>query len=157
MEPQEASILLAAEIKGYKMGADFVLLEQWTGAELERPKLGRLRAVVQAGLVNAVFVLSSDRLSRDLLHLLILFDEFQKAGAKLEFVHVIADATTEGQLMLHFQGYAARLEREQIVERTMRAKEKIAKSGRLPNGTSPGLFGYDYDLVERVRNINEQE
>ena len=39
----------------------------------------------------------------------------------------------------------------------MRSKEKVARSGRLPNGTNVGLFGYDYDKIKKIRTIKELE
>ena len=69
----------------------------------------------------------------------------------------ISDSTPEGQLLRYVQGYAGQRERAQIAERSMRAKEAVARSGRLPNGTNVGLFGYDYDKVSKVRTVNEFE
>ena len=157
METQEARCRLAAEQKGYEVPDDLIWRERWTGAELDRPMLNQVRQAARAGLLDALFVYVPDRLSREPVHLLMLLDEFQKCGVSLHFVEGISDSTPEGQLLMHVQGYAAQRERAQIAERAMRGKEAVARSGRLPNGTNTGLFGYDYDRVRKVRTVNEIE
>ena len=87
----------------------------------------------------------------------MLLDELERCGVKLQFVEGISDSNPEGQLLMHVQGYAGQRERAQISERSMRGKEAVARSGRLPNGTNTGLFGYDYDRIKKVRTINETE
>ena len=37
----------------------------------------------------------------------------------------------------------------------MRAKEAVARAGRLPNGTNSGVYGYHYDKILKVRTFNE--
>lgn len=157
LETQEARCRHAAEQMGYEVPVDLIWRERWTGADLDRPMLNQVRQAARAGLFDALFVYCPDRLSREPVHLLMLLDEFQKCGVSLHFVEGISDSTPEGQLLMHVQGYAAQRERAQIAERSMRAKEAVARSGRLPNGTNTGLFGYDYDRVRKVRTVNEKE
>ena len=116
-----------------------------------------MREAARAGQISALFVYTPDRLSRDPIHLLLLLNELQANDVKLQFVEGISDSTTEGQLMMYVQGYAGQRERAQIAERSMRAKEAVARSGRLPNGTNSGLYGYDYDKTNKVRTVNETE
>ena len=157
LETQQIRCRLAAEKMGYEVPSEFIWAEQWTAVDLERPMLDLVRQSARAGLIDALFVYTPDRLSREPVHLLMLLDEFQKSSVKLQFVEGISDATPEGQLLMHVQGYAAQRERAQIAERSMRAKEAVARSGRLPNGTNVGLYGYDYDKVRKVRTVNEKE
>ena len=157
LETQEARCRRAAEEMGYEVVAEFIWREQWSGADLDRPMLNQVRQAAQVGLFDALFVYCPDRLSREPIHLLMLLDEFQKSGVSLHFVEGISDSTPEGQLLMHVQGYAAQRERAQIAERSIRAKEAVARSGRLPIGTNTGLFGYDYDKLKKVRTINEKE
>ena len=142
---------------GFEVPEEFALREIWTGADLERPMLDRLRRSVRENAVEAVFAYSPDRLSRDPLHLLMLVQEFQDHGVPLYFVDGKLEDTPEGRLVLYVQGYAGQKERSLIAERTMRGKREVAKSGRLPNGTGYGIFGYDYDKETKTRSINEAE
>ncbi len=142
---------------GYEVPAEFIWAEQWIAVDLERPMLNLVRQAARAGLIDPFFVYTPDWLSCEPVHLLMLLDEFQKSGVKLRFVEGISDVTPEGQLLMHVQGFAAQRERAQIAERSMRAKEAVARSGRLPNGANFGLYGYDYDKVKKVRTVNEKE
>ncbi|MDO8637782.1 MAG: recombinase family protein, partial [Dehalococcoidia bacterium] len=83
-----------------------------------------------------------DRLARDGLYLLLLVDEFEKAGAKVVFVTEPHESTPEGQLLTYVRGWASKLEALKIKERTVRGRKQRAKNGRLPaNGK---LYGYLY-------------
>lgn len=84
--------------------------------------LDRLRRAVRKKLLDAVFVYSPDRLSRDPLHQQMLVQEFQDHGVVLHFVEGKLEDTPEGRLVLYVQGYAGQKERSQIAERTMRGK-----------------------------------
>ena len=157
LETQEELCRAMAKQMGYDVHEEFVLRETWTGADLERPMLDRMRRAAREKLVDAEFVYNSDRLSRDPLHLLMLVQEFQDAGVSLHFVEGSLEDTPEGRLVLYVQGYAGQKERAWIARRTMEGKEKTAKSGRLPNGTGYGIFGCDYNRDAKTRAINEAE
>ena len=142
---------------GYAVKDEFVWPDTRSGEDPESAALDSMLKAVRQRLVDAVFVYTSDRLSRDPLHLLVLIQEFQDAGVLLEFVDGQLEDTPEGRLVLYVQGYAAQKERRQIAERTMRGKEAVARSGRLPCGTGAGMYGYDYDPVAKTRTINEEQ
>lgn len=146
-----------AERMGYTVKNEFVWPDIRSGEDPESAVLNNMLGAVRQKLVDAVFVYTSDRLSRDPLQLLVLVQEFQDAGVLLEFVDGKLEDTPEGRLVLYVQGYAAQKERRQIAERTMRGKEAVAKSGRLPCGTGAGMYGYDYDPALGIRTINEAE
>ena len=50
----------------------------FSGADLNRPGLDHLRDLTQEGQIEAILVLSPDRLSRKQSHQIILLEEFQK-------------------------------------------------------------------------------
>lgn len=157
LETQIDQCKAAAFERGYQVNPEFIVRDSWTGDEIERPALDGLRAAVASGVLDAVMVYSADRLSRDPVHLLMLLREFTEAGVTLESVLGSFDTSAEGQFLTYVQGYVGQMERKQIAERTMRGKEQVAKSGRLPCGTGAGLYGYDYDPVLKVRTVNEVE
>ncbi len=146
-----------AERMGYTVKDEFVWPDTRSGEDPESAALDSMLKAVRQRLVDAVFVYTSDRLSRDPLHLLVLIQEFQDAGVLLEFVDGQLEDTPEGRLVLYVQGYAAQKERRQIAERTMRGKEAVARSGRLSCGTGAGMYGYDYDPIAKTRTINEEQ
>ena len=71
-----------AEEDGSPVDLAQVSQERWTGANLDRPLLGQLRQAVKAGEVSVLYVYSPDRLSRNPLHLVRLFEEFASAGVE---------------------------------------------------------------------------
>ena len=56
----------------------------------------------------------------------------EQAAVRLDFVTEDFENTATGQLLRSVKAFAAELEREKIVERTMRGKRERARSGRLP-------------------------
>ena len=146
-----------AESMGYIVDPESVWTDTLSAEYLERPVMDRMLSAVRQKSVDAVLVYDSDRLAREPLDLLLVVQEFQDAGVLLEFVNGELEDTPDGRLVMYVQGYAAQKERRQIIERTMRGKEAVAKSGQLPNGTGAGLFGYDYDPDAKIRTINEAE
>ena len=105
------------------------------------------------GAIDIVLAYAVDRLSRNQNQTGVLFDEVEQYGAKLEFVTEEFEETAVGRFILAARAFAAEVEREKITERTMRGKGQRAKSGRLPQGTGKGCYGYIYDLESGKRRI----
>ena len=145
------------ESEGYRTSERFIYREVWTGADKERPELARLMADVRAGKVRAVYVYHIDRWSRDPLHSLQLFDELLSHDVQLRPVNGTLEDTPEGRLILYVQGFAGQQERLRFIDRTRGGKAAVARTGRLPNGTGAGLYGYDYDKTNKVRVVKEEE
>jgi DNA invertase Pin-like site-specific DNA recombinase len=116
-----------------------VVDDGYSGAELVRPALDRLRTAVRAHQVDLVLVHDPDRLSRKLAHQLLLADEIERAGVRLEFVTTPREETPEGRLLLHVKGVISEYEREKIRERSMRGKSEKARRGLF---LGPPPFGY---------------
>lgn len=121
----------------------------------ERPLLSEAREQIKQGLYDSIICFSVDRLSRNISHLLILIDEFQRFNTELFFVKEQLDDTPEGKLMLSIQGYLAEVEREKIKERTGRGKRhKLLQGQFIPAGN---LYGYTYDRETNRRVPIETE
>lgn len=56
-----------------------------SGLRLDRPALGRLRAAVARGDVDAILLTAPDRLARDGARLAQLLEEFEQAGVQVAF------------------------------------------------------------------------
>lgn len=84
----------------------------------------------------------------------MLFDEVQRAGARLLCVTERFEENAVGRFILAARAFTAEVEREKIVERTMRGKGERARSGRLPQGTGKGCYGYRYDPATGKRTID---
>ena len=157
METQDEDGRAKARDLGYHREPKYVFTETESGAFMDRPELERLLRVVKDGEVELVVVLDADRLARDPLDLLNIMKVFSQAGVQLEFVHGPSPDSPEGELIMFLMGWAGKTERNLIRRRTMQAKERVARSGRMPQSLGPGMTGYDYDIISKTVTINESE
>ena len=155
LETQLEACLGKVESEGYHGATVDVLREEWSGADLDRPVLRKLRQDIADGRYAAVFIFDADRLVRHFLLSMIFRYECEEAGVPLHFVNGQAGTSDEDRLVQMVEGYVAQKEREKISERTTRGKLATARAGRMPVGTA--LYGYDYDKVTKKRTINVRE
>src|SRR5215218_29787 len=114
-----------------------------SGARLDRPALDRLRDCAQHGEVEAVVVLSPDRLARNYAHQWLLVEEFAKWQTRWIFLQNPFSDTPQGKLLTQMQGMMAEYERTQILERTRRGRLEKARRGEyLP--WAYRCYGYHY-------------
>ncbi|MFC1892898.1 recombinase family protein [Chloroflexota bacterium] len=139
---QAEACLKYCQDKGYDVA--YQISETYSGLGLERPKLDELRELVRSNAIDVPVVYCLDRLSRDPTHGVILTEELQKHGVRLEAVIEDVDNSDLGKLISYIRGFAAKLEAEKIRERTIRGKKERVRAGRLPGGRFSKLYGYDY-------------
>jgi site-specific DNA recombinase len=151
----EGTSLESQEAACRKLAKDAdVVHEVYSGAYLhDRPELSKIRDKIEAGYYKRFVCHSIDRLSRNIGHLAILLDQFERYGVTLEFVTEKLDSTPEGKLLHSVKGYAAEVEREKIRERTMRGRRHAALNGTYSYRRK--LFGYD--VHGERRTVNEAE
>ena len=94
-----------------------------SGETLIRPALEELRQRIEVGEISAVYCLDPDRLSRKLLHQLLLTEEWERKGIALHFVHGDYKKTPEGNLFMH-SGSNFEFEKAKITERMCRGRRK---------------------------------
>ncbi len=128
-----------------------------SGALLERDGLSELREALRHGTADVIVAYAVDRLSRSQNHIGLLFDEFEGAGVTMAFVTERFEDTAVGRFILAARAFIAEIEREKIAERTMRGKEERARSGRIPQATGRGMYGYHYDSDSGRRIINHEQ
>ena len=161
LDSQKEACLKKASELGYSVNEDYILNEVYSGLTIERPQLERLRNWVKTNEVAAVIVYSTDRLSRDPLHLLLLADECEKAKVHLCFVTEPLNNSMEGQLLGFVRGWASKLEVLKIRERSNRGMRQRALAGKLSIGKGTKLYGFDYvsgrGEGEGIRYVNERE
>lgn len=139
----EACIQKAVEL-GYDAGQADVFEDQWTGAELARPALARLRAKTRNGEYAAIIFYELDRLSRNQAHIYILLDECERRGVKLEGVKDTLDSSPLGKLVMSIKAFIAEIEREKIRDRCQRGKNKKMDEGKILGSGTP-RYGYRID------------
>ena len=128
-----------------------------SGASLDRPGLEQVRRAMRDGSCDVVLAHALDRLSRNQNHVGVLFDEADEADVKLDFVIEDFEDTAMGKFILATRAFMAETEREKIVERTVRGKLERARSGRLPQATGKGCYGYTYVPATGQRDLNPEQ
>jgi site-specific DNA recombinase len=123
---------------------DAFIDDGYSGAELDRPALNRLRQATGEARVDVVLAYDPDRLSRKLYHQMILAEEFEKQGIKLEFVTQDMGDSPEDRMFFNMRGLVAEYEREKIRERTIRGSREKARQGKVVNAGVPP-FGFRYN------------
>jgi site-specific DNA recombinase len=142
LSSQLTELRALAARRGYTIIGEYID-DGISGAVLERPKLAELRALVRNRGVEVVLAHTTDRISRELVHLLLVTDEVRRSGARLEYVTHTPDDTAEGQFREQVLGAVAQLERAKIRERTNRGRREKARRGLVPSGPVP--LGYRRD------------
>jgi site-specific DNA recombinase len=113
-----------------------------SGGLLERPGLTALRNAVKAGAFSVVVCKDPDRLSRELVHQLIITDEIERS-AQLRFVNFARDsATPEGNLFFQMRGVISQFEKAKITQRMTDGRRQKARNGEVP--VFAAAYGYDY-------------
>ena len=133
-----------ARDRGYNVAGDRVFEDDgYSGAQLERPGLERVRDLAAEGRIEAVLVYEPDRLSRKYAYQVLLMEELARNGVETVFVKAPAMETPEERLLLQFQGMIAEYERAQILERSRRGKRHRARRGEV-SVLSGAPYGYRY-------------
>jgi len=115
-----------------------------------------LRQAAREGRVDAVLAYDPDRLSRKLYHQMILAEEFEKQGIKLEFITQDMGTSPEDRMFFNMRGLVSEYEREKIRERTMRGSREKARQGKVVSaGAIP--FGFCYNKEKATLEENSEK
>jgi site-specific DNA recombinase len=150
IESQKAILIDYAQTRGFKIPSEFIFSDDGvSGILLRRPALDKLRDHIAEGVVDNIFILSPDRLSRKYAYQVLLIEEFKKSGAQVFFKSSPPSNTPGETLLEQMQGMFAEYERAQITERTRRGKIHKARNGSLSVfGKAP--YGYRYISASMV-------
>ena len=112
-----------------------------SGARLDRPGLDALRDAAEAGLFDAVWCLSPDRLARVYAYQVVVLDELARFGVRMLFSDAPAiDDDPQARLLTQVQGVIAEYERAKISERYRRGKLYRSRAGEVISWKAP--YGY---------------
>ncbi|HKM42652.1 MAG TPA: recombinase family protein [Limnochordia bacterium] len=126
-----------------------------SGETLDRPALERLRREIGGGEINYVYCLDPDRLSRKLLHQLLLTEEWERQGVSLHFVNGNYSKTPEGNLFYALRGAISEFEKAKITERMCRGRREKARQGRVLRDFQ--IYGYDFERKNEQLIVNPDE
>jgi DNA invertase Pin-like site-specific DNA recombinase len=121
--------------------------EGFSGGNINRPDFKRMMELVKAKQFDVVAVYKVDRIARNIVDFVNIFDELEKLNVKLVSVTEGFDPSTPiGKMMMLMLASFAEMERMNIAQRVKDNMKELAKLGRWSGGTPP--TGY---IVEKVR------
>lgn len=145
-----------ASQKGYLIVAELAEDDRGaSGAAIDLPQLNRVRDMARAGQFDVLVVRELDRLSRNLAKQLIIEEELNRAGVRIEYVLADYDDTPEGNLQKHIRATVAEYEREKIKERMVRGRRNKIKAGKvIIHRKSP--YGYACNAQSLLEIIEDE-
>jgi site-specific DNA recombinase len=134
-----------AKQKGWTLEEDQLYLDEgYSGASLNRLGLDALRDAAAMAEFDVVLITAPDRLARKYVHQVLLIEELQQRGCRVEFVERPMSQDPNDQLLLQIRGAVAEYERTLIAERMRRGRLAKLRAGQLlPWVRVP--FGYRTD------------
>ena len=128
--------------QGWTLGEDRIFRDDgYSGANLKRPALDRLRDMMRARELDRLVITAPDRLARNYVHQIVLIDEFERAGCQVEFLDRPMSQDPHDQLLLQIRSAVAEYERTLITERMRRGRLAKLRAGTLLPWTRPP-YGY---------------
>lgn len=151
IEQQVERLKSHTQQEGWTLEEERVYLDEgYSGASLNRPGLDALRDAAAMTEFDVLLVAAPDRLARKYVHQVLLIEELQGRGCRVEFVERPMSQDPNDQLLLQIRGAVAEYERTLIAERMRRGRLAKLRAGQLlPWMRVP--FGYRTD-PERPRD-----
>jgi site-specific DNA recombinase len=109
---------------------------------LNRPGLDSLRDRAALAEFDVVLITEPDRLARNYVHQMLVIDELERRGIRVEFLDRPMSNDPHDRLLLQIRGAVAEYERTQISDRMRRGRLMKYRTGRLLPWTRPPMpFG----------------
>jgi len=140
---------------GAKENEILVFVDSESGEFLNRTEFQKAIDTVENSNVDYFICLDPDRFSRKTVNALIAHEKIEKQGTEIVYCNNEYDKSPEGRLFLQMKMIIAEYEKEKIKVRTMMGKLGKAKRKLLTH--NPNLYGYDYDPINDLLIINEEE
>jgi site-specific DNA recombinase len=145
IDSQTSAIRERIRRDGFTIDDDRIFCDEgYSGSELLRPSLEKLRDLIAASLIDRLYVHTPDRLARKYSHQALLLEEMGRSKCEIIFGdHEGLAQNPETNLLVQMQGVIAEYEREKILERTRRGRRHAAANGNVSVfGGAP--YGYRY-------------
>lgn len=143
--------------QGWNINEELIFIDDgYTGANLERPEMTRLRKCVQEGKVDCIIVYRLDRLSRNLKDAVnLVMGEWIDTSYLKSVTEPIDTTTPLGKQIFYILMGFAEMEREVIKDRVWSGKVTRAKEGK--NAGFKPAYGYINELGNPGNFIVVQE
>jgi site-specific DNA recombinase len=145
IDQQLTRLLAYVEQQGWTLQERHIYRDDgYSGASLTRPGLDALRDRVALAEIDLLLISAPDRLARNSVHQVLLLEEFQHGGCRVEFLEHPMSQDPHDQLLLQIRGAVAEYERTLIAERMRRGRlQKLQAGSLLPWTRAP--YGYRTD------------
>lgn len=108
IEQQLERLKAHLHLQGEQLLAENVFRDDgYSGASLTRPGLDRLRDRVKSVTLDRVLLTSPDRLARNYVHQMVLIEEWERSGCRVEFLDRPMSQDPHDQLLLQIRGAVA--------------------------------------------------
>jgi len=151
IEQQLKRLLAHVTAQGWHLAEEHIFRDDgYSGAKLNRPGLDNLRDRAAMAEFELVLLTAPDRLARKYVHQVLILEELEGLGCRVEFLDRPMSDDPHDQLVLQIRGAVAEYERSLIADRMRRGRLSKLRAGQLlPWTRAP--YGYILD-VERPRD-----
>jgi site-specific DNA recombinase len=130
------------QVQGWDLAPQHIFRDDGrSGADLNRPGLDHLRDAARRGEVDCALMTEPDRLARNFVQQMIVLDELERAGCRVEFLDRPMGQDPHDRLLLQIRGAVAEYERTLIADRMRRGRQQKYRAGVLLPWTRPP-YGY---------------
>ena len=106
------ALMAYARVHDYEISSHHIYQDEgFSGASVDRPALDALRDAVAAGELEAVLILSPDRLARQFAYQYVVTEELEQAGCEVVFVSHGLGKTPAERMLREMAGVFAEYER----------------------------------------------
>jgi len=162
LDTQRDQGLRKARELGWTAPLEYIILEDWTGKNLERPGLLRLFDWARAKKIQAVIIYTLDRLYRpendgDEWRVFQVLQQLQAIGVQVVWVDssMPSDGPFSG-LLTFLNTWKAGQERRDMLRRTSEGRLKKAQQGKVVSRAA-SCFGYRFDPSISTLVVHEEE
>lgn len=116
------------KVQGWQLHDDHIFRDDGrSGATLNRPGLDRLRDAARNAEFDRVVITAPDRLARNYVQQMIILDELEKLGCKVEFLDRPMNDDPHDRLLLQIRGAVAEYART-LISDLIACEEVVSKS-----------------------------
>jgi site-specific DNA recombinase len=145
IEQQIERLRTHIEAQGWVLEPEHIYRDDgYSGAKLNRPGLDSLRDRAALAEFDLVLITEPDRLARNYVHQMVVIEELERRGIRVEFLDRPMSDDPHDRLLLQIRGAVAEYERTQISERMRRGRLAKFRAGQLLPWTRPP-YGYRVD------------
>jgi len=138
IEQQLTRLLTHVEEQDWILEPDHIYRDDgYSGGSLNRPGLDSLRDRAALAEFDVVLITEPDRLARNYVHQMLIIEELELRGIRVEFLDRPMSDDPHDRLLLQIRGAVAEYERTQISDRMRRGRLMKYRAGQLLPWTRP--------------------